>query len=64
MLDKENLHKENIKLENNLQSLKQQLSSLQSRCDRYQNEYIELEEEINGLRRFALVKLKKEVFPA
>ncbi|MGE8207730.1 hypothetical protein ACQKP0_24990 [Heyndrickxia sp. NPDC080065] len=64
MVDKENLHKENIKLENTLQPLKQQIVALEDRCDRYRSDYIELEEEVNGLRRFALTKLKRDVYPA
>ncbi|MED3779374.1 hypothetical protein P4560_02255 [Heyndrickxia sporothermodurans] len=64
MLDKEQLHKENVAYENNIQSLIRQRDQLQKRCDRYQTEFIELEEEVNGLRRFALTKLKKDVYPA
>ncbi|MFB7302594.1 hypothetical protein [Heyndrickxia sporothermodurans] len=64
MLDKEQLHKENVAYENNIQSLIRQKDQLQNRCDRYQTEYIELEEEVAGLRRFAFSKLKKDVFPA
>ncbi|KYD03464.1 hypothetical protein B4102_3382 [Heyndrickxia sporothermodurans] len=64
MLDKEQLHKENVAYENNVQTLIRQHDQLQKRCDRYQTEYIELEEEVAGLRRFAFSKLKKDVFPA
>ncbi|MBL5767997.1 hypothetical protein HV402_11030 [Bacillus sporothermodurans] len=64
MLDKEQLHKENVAYENNVQTLIRQRDQLQKRCDRYQTEFIELEEEVNGLRRFALTKLKKDVYPA
>lgn len=63
-LDKENIQKENVSLENNIHALIRQRDLLQERCDRYQSEFLDLEEEVNGLRRFAMVKLKKDVFPA
>ncbi|MGK4043728.1 hypothetical protein [Heyndrickxia oleronia] len=64
MLDKEQLHKENTNLVNRVQTYEREIDNLQKRCDRYQSEYIELEDEVNGLRRFALTKLKKDVYPA
>ncbi|MBS4172095.1 hypothetical protein [Bacillus sp. FJAT-49736] len=64
MVDKEAIQKENVTLENNIQDLINQRDLLNKRCDRYQTELLDLEEEVNGLRRFAMVKLKKDVFPA
>ncbi|MBU5213240.1 hypothetical protein [Heyndrickxia oleronia] len=64
MLDKEQLQKENTNLANRVQTYEREIDNLQKRCDRYQSEYIELEDEVNGLRRFALTKLKKDVYPA
>ncbi|MGE6260896.1 hypothetical protein ACQKCU_23970 [Heyndrickxia sporothermodurans] len=64
MLDKEKLHKENTTLINEVKYIKRELKAIQDQRDRYQSEYIELEEEVNGLRRFALTKLKRDVYPA
>ena len=64
MLDKDQLHKENTNLANRVQTYEREIDNLQKRCDRYQSEYIELEDEVTGLRRFALTKLKKDVYPA
>ena len=64
MADKEQLHKENLILENEIQRLKGLVSELAERNDRYSDEWIDLHKELRALRLYALEKLRKDVYGA
>jgi uncharacterized protein YukE len=64
MADKERLHKENLILENEIQRLKELVSELTERNDRYSDEWIGLHKELRALRLYALEKLQKDVYGA
>ena len=64
MADKEQLHKENLILENEIQRLKELVSELTERNDRYSDEWIDLHKELRALRLYALEKLQKDVYGA
>lgn len=64
MADKEQLHKENLTLENEVQRLKELVSELTERNDRYSDEWIGLHKELRALRLYALEKLQKDVYGA
>jgi chromosome segregation ATPase len=64
MADKEQLHKENLILENEIQRLKELVSELTERNDRYSDEWIGLHKELRALRLYALEKLQKDVYGA
>ncbi|AEH46766.1 hypothetical protein [Parageobacillus thermoglucosidasius] len=64
MSDKEQLHKENLILENEVQRLKELVSELTERNDRYSDEWIDLHKELRALRLYALEKLQKDVYGA
>lgn len=64
MADKERLHKENLILENEIQRLKELVSELTERNDRYSDEWFGLHKELRALRLYALEKLQKDVYGA
>lgn len=64
MADKEQLHKENLILENEVQRLKELVSELTESNDRYSDEWIGLHKELRALRLYALEKLQKDVYGA
>lgn len=64
MSDKEQLHKENLILENEVQRLKELVSELTERNDRYSDEWIDLHKELRALRLYVLEKLQKDVYGA
>lgn len=64
MADKEQLEKENLLLENQIQRLKEAISELTERNDRYFADLSRLEQEVRGLRIYALQKLHIDVYGA
>jgi chromosome segregation ATPase len=64
MADKEQLHKENLLLENQIQRLKEANQELTERNDRYFSDLSRLEQEVKGLRLYALQKLHIDVYGA
>jgi len=64
MADKERLHKENLFLENHVQRLKESISELTERNERYFASLTRLEQEVKGLRLYALQKLHMDVYGA
>ena len=64
MADKERLHKENLFLENHVQRLKESVTELTERNERHFASLTRLEQEVKGLRIYALQKLKTDVYGA
>jgi chromosome segregation ATPase len=64
MTDKEQLHKEVIILENQLQRLREANDELTVQNERYFSDISRLDMEIRGLRLYALHKLQKDVYGA
>lgn len=64
MADKEQLHKENILLENQVQRLREANQELIERNDRYSDNCINLQRELKALRLYTLQKLQKDVYGA
>jgi chromosome segregation ATPase len=64
MMAKEQLQKEIIFLENQVQRLKEAISELTERNDRYFSDLSRLEQEVKGLRLYALQKLHSDVYGA
>jgi chromosome segregation ATPase len=64
MSDKEQLHKEVIILENQLQRLREANDELTAQNERYFSDISRLDMEIRGLRLYALHKLQKDVYGA
>jgi chromosome segregation ATPase len=62
MSDKEQLHKEVIILENQLQRLREANDELKERNERYFSQFSRLDQEVRGLRLYALQKLHADVF--
>jgi chromosome segregation ATPase len=64
MTAKEQLQKENLLLENQIQRLKEVNQELTERNDRYFSDLNRLEQEVKGLRLYALQKLHVDVYGA
>lgn len=64
MTDKEQLHKENLILENQIQRLKEANDELKAQNERHFDTLARLEQEVKGLRLYALQKLKIDVYGA
>ena len=64
MADKEQLHKENLILENQVQRLKEANDELKAQNERHFDTLVRLEQEVKGLRLYALQKLKIDVYGA
>lgn len=64
MSDKERLHKENLLLENQIQRLKEANDELTAKNERYFADLMRLEQEVKGLRLYALQKLHIDVYGA
>jgi chromosome segregation ATPase len=64
MATKEQLQKENLLLENQIQRLKEANQELTDRNDRYFSDLSRLEQEVKGLRLYALQKLHSDVYGA
>jgi chromosome segregation ATPase len=64
MADKERLHKENLLLENQIQRLKEANDELTAKNERYFADLMRLEQEVKGLRLYALQKLHIDVYGA
>jgi chromosome segregation ATPase len=64
MTAKEQLQKENLLLENQIQRLKEVNQELTERNDRYFSDLSRLEQEVKGLRLYALQKLHVDVYGA
>jgi acetolactate synthase small subunit len=64
MADKERLHKENLILENQIQRLKEVNDELTAKNERYFADLMRLEQEVKGLRLYALQKLHIDVYGA
>ncbi|OAT74544.1 hypothetical protein [Parageobacillus thermoglucosidasius] len=64
MADKERLHKENLLLENQVQRLKEANNELTAKNERNFTDLMRLEQEVKGLRLYALQKLQKDVYGA
>jgi hypothetical protein len=64
MADKEQLHKENLLLENQVQRLKEANDELKAQNERHFDTLVRLEQEVKGLRLYALQKLKIDVYGA
>jgi chromosome segregation ATPase len=64
MTDKEMLHKENLILENQLQILRESNDELKERNERYFSQLSRLDQEVRGLRLYALQKLHVDVYGA
>lgn len=62
MADKERLHKENLLLENQVQRLKEANNELTAKNERNFTDLMRLEQEVKGLRLYALQKLQKDVY--
>jgi chromosome segregation ATPase len=64
MADKEQLHRENLILENQVQRLKEANDELKAQNERHFATLMRLEQEVKGLRIYALQKLKMDVYGA
>jgi chromosome segregation ATPase len=64
MANKEQLHKENLILENQIQRLKEVNDELTAKNERYFADLMRLEQEVKGLRLYALQKLHIDVYGA
>ncbi|MGJ7034499.1 hypothetical protein [Anoxybacillus eryuanensis] len=64
MANKEQLRKENLILENEVQRLKELVQELTNRNERYHDTTLENERELRALRMYALHKLQKDVYGA
>jgi DNA repair exonuclease SbcCD ATPase subunit len=64
MANKEQLHKENLILENQIQRLKEANDELTAKNERYFADLMRLEQEVKGLRLYALQKLHIDVYGA
>jgi DNA repair exonuclease SbcCD ATPase subunit len=64
MTAKEQLQKENLLLENQIQRLKEVNQELTERNERYFSDLSRLEQEVKGLRLYALQKLHSDVYGA
>ena len=64
MADKEQLHKENLILENQVQRLREANDELKAQNERHFDTLVRLEQEVKGLRLYALQKLKIDVYGA
>ena len=64
MADKEQLYKENLLLENQVQRLKEANDELKAQNERHFDTLARLEQEVKGLRLYALQKLKIDVYGA
>jgi uncharacterized coiled-coil DUF342 family protein len=64
MSDKERLQKENLLLENQIQRLKEANDELTAKNERYFADLMRLEQEVKGLRLYALQKLHIDVYGA
>jgi chromosome segregation ATPase len=64
MADKEQLEKENLLLENQVQRLKEVNAELTAQKERYFADLMRLEQEVKGLRLYALQKLHVDVYGA
>jgi chromosome segregation ATPase len=64
MSDKERLQKENLLLENQIQRLKEVNDELTAKNERYFTDLMRLEQEVKGLRLYALQKLHIDVYGA
>lgn len=64
MADKEQLHKENLILENQVQRLREANDELKAQNERHFDTLARLEQEVKGLRLYALQKLKIDVYGA
>ncbi|WP_208601829.1 hypothetical protein [Parageobacillus thermantarcticus] len=64
MADKERLNKENLLLENQIQRLKEANDELTAKNERYFADLMRLEQEVKGLRLYALQKLHIDVYGA
>jgi DNA repair exonuclease SbcCD ATPase subunit len=64
MSDKERLHKENLLLENQVQRLKEVNDELTAKNESYFADLMRLEQEVKGLRLYALQKLHIDVYGA
>jgi transposase len=64
MAAKEQLQEQNTSLENEVQRLRQKIKDLEAEKSRYFADYMDLEQELKGLRLFAFEKLKKDVYGA
>jgi predicted RNase H-like nuclease (RuvC/YqgF family) len=64
MADKEQLQKENLILENQIQRLKEVNDELTAKNERYFTDLMRLEQEVKGLRLYALQKLHIDVYGA
>ncbi len=64
MADKEQLHKENLILENQIQRLREANDELKAQNERHFATLMRLEQEVKGLRIYALQKLKIDVYGA
>ncbi|WP_199427085.1 hypothetical protein [Thermaerobacillus caldiproteolyticus] len=62
MANKEQLHKENLILENQIQRLKEANDELKTQNERYFADLMRLEQEVKGLRIYALQKLHIDVY--
>ncbi|WP_240371703.1 hypothetical protein [Anoxybacteroides rupiense] len=62
MADKEQLHKENLLLENQIQRLKEANDELKAQNERFLDRMVRLERELKGLRIYAHEKLEVDVY--
>ncbi|MEK4883645.1 hypothetical protein NST81_02790 [Bacillus sp. FSL W8-0223] len=56
------LQNENESLKKEIQRLKQEIKALENEKHRYFVDFMDLENEVKGLKLFAFEKLKKDVF--
>lgn len=62
MANKEQLHKEILVLENEIQRLKEQVNELRQQKDRREESWVDATRELRALRLYALQKLQKDVY--
>ncbi|WP_259463486.1 hypothetical protein [Geobacillus stearothermophilus] len=62
MANKEQLHKEILVLENEIQRLKEQVNELRQQKDRREESWADATRELRALRLYALQKLQKDVY--
>lgn len=62
MANKEQLHKEILVLENEIQRLKEQVNELCQQKDRREESWVDATRELRALRLYALQKLQKDVY--